>query len=193
MTLAPSRATDLPVSDADPFSHEVLEDPLPMHEQLREGLDAVVGVDVGLKHFAVLSDGTTEGNRAAFFMIGTFMALWIILYGAVQAAAPRLLGGRHQPEDAITAKAVRWAAYLVPIPLALAAAAWFRTWSLQVVVAVTVVALGCTTSITNWDAAKLSESLALSHGPGGRGVPGPLAPARARDRARSGRRSWRGP
>ena len=36
MTLAPSRATDLPVSDADPFSHEVLEDPLPMHEQLRE-------------------------------------------------------------------------------------------------------------------------------------------------------------
>jgi hypothetical protein len=30
-----------------------------------------------------------EGNRAAFFMIGTFMAVWIILYGAVQAAAPR--------------------------------------------------------------------------------------------------------
>jgi hypothetical protein len=36
VTLAPSRPTDLPVSDADPFSHEVLEDPLPMHEQLRE-------------------------------------------------------------------------------------------------------------------------------------------------------------
>jgi cytochrome P450 len=27
---------DLPTSDADPFSHEVLEDPLPLHEQLRE-------------------------------------------------------------------------------------------------------------------------------------------------------------
>ncbi|MEU2350997.1 cytochrome P450 [Modestobacter sp. NPDC049651] len=26
----------LPVSDVDPFSHDVLEDPLPMHEQLRE-------------------------------------------------------------------------------------------------------------------------------------------------------------
>ena len=36
MTHAPSTATDLPVSDADPFSHEVLEDPLPFHEQLRE-------------------------------------------------------------------------------------------------------------------------------------------------------------
>ncbi|WP_138732202.1 cytochrome P450 [Modestobacter excelsi] len=36
MTLAPSRPTDLPVSDADPFSHEVLEDPLPLHEELRE-------------------------------------------------------------------------------------------------------------------------------------------------------------
>ncbi len=27
---------DLPTSDADPFCHEVLEDPLPLHEQLRE-------------------------------------------------------------------------------------------------------------------------------------------------------------
>ena len=29
-------APALPTSDVDPFSHEVLEDPLPMHEQLRE-------------------------------------------------------------------------------------------------------------------------------------------------------------
>ncbi|WP_369138672.1 cytochrome P450 [Modestobacter versicolor] len=36
MTLAPSPLTDVPVLDVDPFSHEVLEDPLPMHEQLRE-------------------------------------------------------------------------------------------------------------------------------------------------------------
>ena len=36
MTLASSPVTDLPVSDVDPFSHEVLEDPLPMHEELRE-------------------------------------------------------------------------------------------------------------------------------------------------------------
>jgi hypothetical protein len=37
----------------------------------------VVGIPIYF--YAVLSDGTTEGNRAAFFMIGTFMAVWTIL------------------------------------------------------------------------------------------------------------------
>lgn len=46
----------------------------------------VVGIPIYF--YAVLSDGTEEGNRAAFFLIGTFMAVWVILYGAVQAAAP---------------------------------------------------------------------------------------------------------
>jgi 4-methoxybenzoate monooxygenase (O-demethylating) len=36
MTLISTAALDVPTSDVDPFSHEVLEDPLPMHEQLRE-------------------------------------------------------------------------------------------------------------------------------------------------------------
>ncbi|MCZ2826541.1 MULTISPECIES: cytochrome P450 [unclassified Modestobacter] len=36
MTRTASPTAGLPVSDADPFSHEVLEDPLPLHEQLRE-------------------------------------------------------------------------------------------------------------------------------------------------------------
>ena len=36
MTLAPSPVTSVPVDDVDPFGHEVLEDPLPMHERLRE-------------------------------------------------------------------------------------------------------------------------------------------------------------
>ena len=36
MTLTQSPALDVPTSDVDPFSHEVLADPLPMHEQLRE-------------------------------------------------------------------------------------------------------------------------------------------------------------
>jgi hypothetical protein len=82
----------------------------------------VVGIPVYLQ--AVLSDGTAEGRREAFFLIGSFLALWIIAYGAVQAAAPRILGARSQPEGAMTAKAIRWAGWLVPIPFALAAAAW---------------------------------------------------------------------
>jgi MFS family permease len=81
----------------------------------------VVGIPVYFQ--AVLSDGTAEGRREAFFLIGSFLALWIIAYGAVQAAAPRLLGARTQPEEAMTDKAIFWAGLLVPIPFALAAAA----------------------------------------------------------------------
>lgn len=46
--------------------------------------------------------------------------------------------------------------------LALAAAAWFRHRHVRVGVAVTIAALGLTTSVTNWDTTKLSESLAMS-------------------------------
>ncbi len=82
----------------------------------------VVGIPVYFQ--SVLSDGTAEGRRAAFFLVGGFMALWIIAYGAVQAFAPRLLGGKGQSEDRIVAKAIHWAGLLVPIPFALALAAW---------------------------------------------------------------------
>lgn len=79
----------------------------------------VVGVPVYFQ--MVLSDGSTEGRRWAFFVIGGFLALWIILYGAVQAAAPRII--RANGPDVVT-KAIRWAGYLVPIPFALAAVVW---------------------------------------------------------------------
>ena len=46
--------------------------------------------------------------------------------------------------------------------LALSAAAWFRLRTARVAVAVVLAALGCTSVVTNWDAAKLSESLGLS-------------------------------
>jgi hypothetical protein len=80
----------------------------------------VVGVPVYFQ--MVLSDGTPEGRRWAFFTIGGFLALWIILYGAVQAAAPRIIGAKG---PGVVERAIRWAGYLVPIPILLAAAAWF--------------------------------------------------------------------
>jgi MFS family permease len=82
----------------------------------------VVGVPVYFQ--AVLSDGTPEGRRWAFFVIGGFLALWIIGYGAVQAMAPRILGARGMPEREVVDRAIRWAGLLVPIPFALAALAW---------------------------------------------------------------------
>lgn len=81
----------------------------------------VVGIPVYFQ--SVLSDGTAEGRREAFFVIGGFMAVWIIAYGAVQALAPRLLGPKGQGEERTARAAIRWAGALVPIPLLLALAA----------------------------------------------------------------------
>lgn len=82
----------------------------------------VVGVPVYFQ--SILSDGTPEGRRETFFLIGGFLALWIIAYGVVQAAAPRILGGQDQPVANITQRAVLWAGFLVPIPFVLAGASW---------------------------------------------------------------------
>jgi hypothetical protein len=85
----------------------------------------VVGIPIYF--YAVLSDGTTEGNRAAFFMIGTFMALWIILYGAVQASVPRLLRADSTPESDLVGQARNWAWTLAAIPAVLTVAALAST------------------------------------------------------------------
>ena len=82
----------------------------------------VVGIPVYFQ--SVLSDGTADGRREAFFLVGGFMALWIIAYGMVQALAPRILGARTQSPSGTIRKAVFWAGLLPPIPLLLALAAW---------------------------------------------------------------------
>ncbi len=78
----------------------------------------VVGIPIYF--YSVLSDGSVEGNRAAFFMIGSFMALWIMLYGAVQAATPRLFSARTKDDAQIIAQAGKWSLALCCIPAVLA-------------------------------------------------------------------------
>jgi MFS transporter, APGE family, 1-arseno-3-phosphoglycerate exporter len=78
----------------------------------------VVGIPIYF--YAVLSDGSEAGNRAAFFIIGTFMAGWIILYGAVQASAPRLLRAAIRDQAALISDAFRWAGALAVVPATLA-------------------------------------------------------------------------
>ncbi|MEX0286069.1 MAG: organoarsenical effux MFS transporter ArsJ [Paracoccaceae bacterium] len=78
----------------------------------------VVGIPIYF--YSVLSDGTPEANRAAFFTIGTFMALWIIGYGAVQAFAPRILRARDKDDAQISHLAVLWVGALAVIPAVLA-------------------------------------------------------------------------
>ena len=81
----------------------------------------VVGIPIYF--YAVLSDGSAAGNRAAFFLIGIFMAFWIILYGAVQAVAPRILRAatRSEGDLARAARGWAWALAVVPATLTLAA------------------------------------------------------------------------
>nr|WP_272850321.1 organoarsenical effux MFS transporter ArsJ [Paracoccus seriniphilus] len=77
----------------------------------------VVGIPIYF--YAVLSDGTDQGNRTAFFMIGTFMAVWIMLYGVVQASAPRILRAAVRPEAELIRAARNWAFALFAVPAAL--------------------------------------------------------------------------
>lgn len=80
----------------------------------------VVGIPIYF--YAVLSDGSHEGNRAAFFTIGTFMAVWIILYGFVQGLAPKILKAADKSTTEIAQSAILWVAILTLIPATLAAA-----------------------------------------------------------------------
>lgn len=82
----------------------------------------VVGIPIYF--YAVLSDGSTEGNRAAFFMIGTFMAVWTILYGFVQGWAPRILKAALRTEAEMLVQAKRWVALLIVVPAFLAVLVW---------------------------------------------------------------------
>jgi len=80
----------------------------------------VVGIPIYF--YSVLSDGTADGDRAAFFQIGTFMAAWIIGYGAIQAAAPTLLRAGEKDTAQIVGLARLWVGLLTIIPAALALA-----------------------------------------------------------------------
>ena len=82
----------------------------------------VVGIPIYF--YAVLSDGSAAGNRAAFFMIGTFMAIWTILYGVVQGWSPRILRAGSRGEVQLHAQAARWVASLAVVPAVLAVVVW---------------------------------------------------------------------
>ena len=81
----------------------------------------VVGIPIYF--YATLSDGTEEGNRTSFFLIGTFMAIWVILYGLVQANAPRILNAKSRTTAELIAATRLWAWALALVPGVLAVAA----------------------------------------------------------------------
>jgi MFS family permease len=82
----------------------------------------VVGIPIYF--YAVLSDGSIESKRTAFFMIGTFMAVWTILYGLVQGLAPRILKALDRTPAELLQQARLWNAGLCVVPAGLALLVW---------------------------------------------------------------------
>lgn len=83
----------------------------------------VVGIPIYF--YAVLSNGSEAGDRQAFFLIGTFMAAWTVLYGVVQSMAPRILGkAKSLSNTGLIAQARHWTAAVILIPATLAALVW---------------------------------------------------------------------
>jgi len=78
----------------------------------------VVGIPIYFH--GVLSDGSSESDQTAFFFVGGFMALWIILYGVVQANAPRLIGDRSGEKSELITLARPYAFTLAVVPIGLA-------------------------------------------------------------------------
>ncbi len=83
----------------------------------------VVGIPIYF--YSVLSDGSAEANRTAFFAIGTFMAAWIIGYGVIQGFAPKILRAREKSVADAVGLARFWVGVLLLIPTLLAALTFF--------------------------------------------------------------------
>lgn len=134
------------------------EDPPPLHRVVGSWPWApwLVGAVVVLRLLAVaglrLYIYVDSGEYDRIDFSGDWRRPWATpyLYGLIPGNARGIVVGQA------LVGAVCWSV------LALSAAAWFRLRTAQVVVAVTIAALGCTSVVTNWDAAKLSESLGLS-------------------------------
>lgn len=80
----------------------------------------VVGIPVFF--YSVLSDGTPESARRAFFLIGIFMACWVMFYGVVQASAPKILASQAKSVARTVQANAFWVGVLTLIPAVLAAA-----------------------------------------------------------------------
>lgn len=57
-----------------------------------------------------------------FAETGGYMALWVIGYGIVQSFAPRIVSGQGHGADATGNHAMRWAFFLLPMPVLIAVA-----------------------------------------------------------------------
>ncbi|MDA7579431.1 organoarsenical effux MFS transporter ArsJ [Alphaproteobacteria bacterium] len=91
----------------------------------------VVGLPVFL--YSMMSDGSIDANKKAFFVIGTFMAIWTIFYGFVQGVTPKILS----QNESLGKQTKFWASLLIGIPiLLLLLSSYFEEHKLYITISV---------------------------------------------------------
>ena len=75
-------------------------------------------VGLPLFFYSILSDGSVHNNKNAFFIIGSFLAFWIIIYGIIQTLTPKLTKNQISKTSSVQV-AKNWSLYLFPIPIIL--------------------------------------------------------------------------
>ena len=71
----------------------------------------VVGLPIFF--YSIFSDGSVDGNKKAFFIIGSFMAAWVILYGIIQANSPKLFLKEDSKKINLVDISKNWIFYLL--------------------------------------------------------------------------------
>jgi predicted MFS family arabinose efflux permease len=91
----------------------------------------VVGLPVFL--YSMMSDGSIDDNKKAFFVIGTFMAVWTIFYGFVQGVTPKILS----QNESLGKQTKYWASLLIGIPIILILLSlYFEEYKLYITISV---------------------------------------------------------
>ena len=75
-------------------------------------------VGLPLFFYSILSDGSVGSNKKAFFIIGSFLSFWIIIYGIIQTLTPKLIKNQISKNSSVQV-AKNWSLYLFPIPIIL--------------------------------------------------------------------------
>ena len=83
----------------------------------------VVGVPIYFYTF--LSQQNSAVNDFAFFIVGSFMAIWIIFYGIIQALVPKLKFVRNKTEKQLLEAPFRWIIILSLAPISLSLLLFF--------------------------------------------------------------------
>ena len=81
--------------------------------------DVWLVVGVPIYFYTFLSEQNSAVNDFAFFIVGSFMAIWIIFYGIIQALVPKLKFVRNKTEKQLLEAPFRWIIRLSLAPISL--------------------------------------------------------------------------